>query len=98
MATIKYLLLTAKQNKEGKAPLQIAVYDANSTELIPTGETIKPAFWDKENQRVRQRKDTPEDTADIDEILLKIRKEVVKLQKSLKTESDVEPSAYEIKK
>lgn len=97
MATIKYLLKKSKINKEGKAPLYIAIYHMDQTEMISTKEFIKPALWDAKNQRVRSMKNLPEDATHIDVVLGKIRQSVVKVQNRLKTDLEIDPTATQIK-
>lgn len=97
MATIKYLLKKSKVNKDGKSPLYVAIYHEDQTELIFTKEFIKATLWNNDNQCVRALKNLPEDAADIDLNIGKIKNTLLKIQRDLKAESDIDPSAVQIK-
>lgn len=96
MATIKFLQ-KRKLNRSGKAPIYIAIYDKDDTELIYTKESIQPAYWNQKDQCVRNVKNLPADAIDISSILAGIKAEVEACRAELKRKKHIEPSAYSIK-
>ncbi len=96
MATIKFIQ-KLKLTKSGKAPIYVAIYDKDDTELIYTRERIQPSFWDKANQCVRHVKNLPADASDVSSLITNIKAEVEACRAELKRKKQIEPSAYAIK-
>ena len=54
MASVKFILRTQQQDKEGKCPLYIRLIQDRQSKFISTGLKIHPAQWDDENKKVRK--------------------------------------------
>lgn len=81
-----------KINKEGKAPIYVAIYAKEEVELISTGERVEPSNWDKINQWI-----TDPNQSHIAAIIAGVKLNVELCRTELKRLHGVEPSAHEVK-
>lgn len=54
MASVKFVLRTQQQDKDGLCPLYIRLIQNRQTKFISTGVKVKPSQWDEENHKVRK--------------------------------------------
>ncbi|QIG88497.1 site-specific integrase [Chryseobacterium sp. POL2] len=54
MATVKLILRTFQEDKNGECPLYIRVIKDRKAKFISTGYKFKPSQWDEEKQRVKK--------------------------------------------